>query len=47
MDTKSLFNYFPELTEKQQEQYNQLKDLYLDWNSKINVISRKDMEHFY
>ena len=47
MDTKSLFNYFPELTKKQQEQYNQLKDLYLDWNSKINVISRKDMEHFY
>ena len=47
MDTKSLFNYFPELNEKQKEQYNQLKDLYLDWNSKINVISRKDMEQFY
>ena len=47
MDTKSLFNYFPELSEKQKEQYNQLKDLYLDWNSKINVISRKDMEQFY
>jgi len=47
MDTTSLFNYFPELTEKQKEQYIQLKDIYLDWNSKINVISRKDMEHFY
>ena len=47
MDTTSLFNYFPELSEKQKEQYNQLKDIYLDWNSKINVISRKDMEHFY
>ena len=47
MDTKSLFQYFPELSDKQKEQYNQLKDLYLDWNSKINVISRKDMEHFY
>ena len=47
MDTKSLFQYFPDLTDKQKEQYNQLKDLYLDWNSKINVISRKDMEHFY
>lgn len=47
MDTKSLFQYFPDLTERQKEQYNQLKDLYLDWNSKINVISRKDMEHFY
>jgi 16S rRNA (guanine527-N7)-methyltransferase len=47
MDTNSLFQYFPDLTERQKEQYNQLKDLYLDWNSKINVISRKDMEHFY
>lgn len=47
MDTTALFKYFPELTEHQKEQYNQLKDLYLDWNSKINVISRKDMEHFY
>ncbi len=47
MDTTSLFKYFPSLTDKQKEQYNQLKDLYLDWNSKINVISRKDMEHFY
>lgn len=47
MDTTILFKYFPELTDKQQEQYNTLKDLYLDWNAKINVISRKDMDHFY
>ena len=47
MDTTRLFEYFPELTDRQKEQYNQLKDLYLDWNSKINVISRKDMEQFY
>ena len=47
MDTASLFKYFPELNDSQREQYNKLKDLYLDWNSKINVISRKDMEHFY
>lgn len=47
MDTTQLFKYFPELSDKQKEQYNQLKDLYLDWNSKINVISRKDMDHFY
>ncbi len=47
MDTKSLFQYFPELSDKQKEQYNLLKDVYLDWNSKINVISRKEMEHFY
>ena len=47
MDTTNIFKYFPELSDKQKEQYNQLKNLYLDWNSKINVISRKDMEHFY
>ena len=47
MDTTSLFKYFPELTNWQKEQYNALKDIYLDWNSKINVISRKDMEQFY
>ena len=47
MDTTRLFKYFPELSEKQKEQYNALKDLYLDWNAKINVISRKDMDHFY
>ena len=47
MDTTALFNYFKELTDRQKDQYNQLKALYLDWNSKINVISRKDMEHFY
>ena len=47
METTSLFKYFPDLTERQKSQYNQLKNLYLDWNSKINVISRKDMDHFY
>ena len=47
MDTTNLFRYFPELSDKQKEQFNALKDLYLDWNSKINVISRKDMVHFY
>jgi 16S rRNA (guanine527-N7)-methyltransferase len=39
--------YFPNLSEKQKEQFAQLLPLYLDWNSKINVISRKDMEQFY
>ncbi len=47
MDTTALFKYFPDLTERQKEQYNLLKDIYLDWNTKINVISRKDMEQFY
>lgn len=39
--------YFPELTEKQKYQFSLLLPLYEDWNSKINVISRKDTEHFY
>ena len=47
MDASQIFTYFKGLTETQKEQYSQLKSLYLDWNSKINVISRKDMEHFY
>ena len=39
--------YFPELTETQIEQYAALKELYTDWNAKINVISRKDIENLY
>ena len=39
--------YFPELTNKQQTQFAQLFPLYIDWNSKINVISRKDIDHLY
>lgn len=39
--------YFPSLTEEQIRQYEALYDLYLDWNSKINVISRKDIENLY
>jgi len=39
--------YFPDLTNEQLEKFRQLEELYLDWNGKINVISRKDMEHFY
>lgn len=39
--------YFSDFSEKQTEQFAALKDLYADWNSKINVISRKDMDHFY
>jgi len=39
--------YFPDLTSDQADKFRQLEELYLDWNNKINVISRKDMEHFY
>ncbi len=39
--------YFPNLSELQYKQLKALGELYSDWNAKINVISRKDMEHFY
>lgn len=39
--------YFPDLSEKQVNQFTQLQDLYKHWNSKINVISRKDIDELY
>lgn len=42
-----LLKYFPDLTQKQQEQFAALHELYTDWNSKINVISRKDIQNLY
>lgn len=39
--------YFPHLTEKQCNQFDSLYNLYTDWNAKINVISRKDIENLY
>ena len=44
---ESIKKYFPNLSEKQIEQFAALYDLYYDWNSKINVISRKDIENLY
>jgi len=44
---KYITEYFPELTEFQIGQFSKLKSLYSDWNEKINVISRKDMNNFY
>lgn len=41
-----LLKYFPELTPTQLAQYTQAVSLYKEWNVRINVISRKDMEHF-
>lgn len=38
---------FPEITDGQIDKFRRMEDLYNDWNSKINVISRKDMEGFY
>lgn len=42
-----ILKYFPEMTERQREQFAALLPLYEEWNAQINVISRKDMEHFY
>ena len=42
-----IFQYFPNLSDKQAEQYRALKMLYLSWNNQINVISRKDTDDFY
>lgn len=42
-----ILKYFPALSERQKEQFAALYDLYVDWNSKINVISRKDIENLY
>ncbi len=47
MSTTLLLKYFPDLTETQIDQFSQLENLYNEWNEKINVISRKDMESLY
>ncbi len=44
---KQIETYFPHLSDTQREQFAALYDLYSDWNSKINVISRKDIENLY
>lgn len=44
---EAILNYFPELTDHQRSQLEKLYDLYFEWNSKINVISRKDIENLY
>jgi 16S rRNA (guanine527-N7)-methyltransferase len=44
---KNIENYFPALTEQQKNQFEALSALYTDWNSKINVISRKDIDNLY
>jgi len=44
---EEILKYFPNLTENQVEQFQKLEALYVDWNSKINVISRKDIEQLY
>jgi len=46
-DSEIIFHYFPSLSERQKDQINQLGSLYKDWNDKINVVSRKDIENIY
>lgn len=43
----SLHKYFADFTSVQEQQFAGLKDLYKEWNEKINVISRKDIDNFY
>ena len=44
---EEILKYFPEITGLQKEQFQKLFDLYQDWNAKINVISRKDIDELY
>lgn len=42
-----ILKYFPNLSEQQIEQFRKLGPLYQEWNQKINVVSRKDIDHIY
>ena len=44
---ESILKYFTSLTERQRQQFAQLSELYTDWNAKVNVISRKDIDNLY
>lgn len=46
-DVKSITNYFNDLTSEQLHKFEALKQVYEEWNAKINVISRKDTDSFY
>lgn len=47
MGIEIILKYFPNVNEEQQEQFAQLENLYKDWNQKINVVSRKDIDELY
>ncbi|WP_417428962.1 16S rRNA (guanine(527)-N(7))-methyltransferase RsmG [Halpernia sp.] len=47
MSKNIISKYFPNITENQKKQFDLLQELYSDWNEKINVISRKDMDALY
>lgn len=46
-EMEEILRYFPQITENQTEQFAKLKALYVDWNAKINVVSRKDIDELY
>ncbi|MFY8021787.1 MAG: 16S rRNA (guanine(527)-N(7))-methyltransferase RsmG [Bacteroidia bacterium] len=46
-DMQLILHYFPDITDQQKEQFAALKDLYREWNEKINVVSRKDIDSLY
>ena len=47
MRVETILKYFPTLEESQLLQFSRLEELYQDWNSKINVVSRKDIDELY
>lgn len=47
MNSDLIKRYFPEINAQQQQQFEALGALYQEWNARINVVSRKDMEHLY
>ena len=47
MNSDLIKRYFPEIDARQQQQFEALGALYQEWNARINVVSRKDMEHLY
>lgn len=47
MSSELIRKYFPEISKEQEEQFSLLFPLYTEWNNRINVISRKDMDNFY
>lgn len=47
VDVSIIYKYFPDLSDLQKKQFEQLEPFYKDWNSKVNVVSRKDIDSLY
>lgn len=47
MTCEIIFKYFPNLSDSQKQQFQKMEALYADWNQKINVVSRKDVDELY